>query len=90
MQHITPDICDHLLGLYRYEIANGNTVAAIAASHGFRIAVRFNVQLKVWGTPATGDIPKPVRYWDSGDGPEPEAGFECPEHQHAVIGSTVD
>jgi hypothetical protein len=86
MRHDTNGICSHLRGVYDYELAHGNAVARVETRpiYGFSYVVVFERDLTIWGNPATGDIPQPVRYWDAGEPRPPsistEAGFQCPEH----------
>lgn len=57
-------ICDHLRGLYEYELAHGNVVSKVGARPecGFDCAVVFDAVLKIWATPATGSLPAGVSY----------------------------
>ena len=81
--------CSHLIGLLNYEIALGNVVARVEARLDSNIDcfVLMRDKLKIWGTPATGDIREPVSYWDLVTSDTmTEAGFRCPEHKCVVAG----
>jgi hypothetical protein len=83
-----PPICECLRAVLDYEMAHDNLPRKAEMRPNLGRTVVFFQQLKIWGTPATGDIPKGVRYWDAAD--PPEAGWHCPEHQCLIVGPTVD
>jgi hypothetical protein len=84
-----PDVCSHLAMLLSLELERGNAVAKIEArpDRGIGRFIRMAESLKVWGTPATGQLPRCVRYWDNG---KSEAGFRCTEHEDVIAGPVVD
>ena len=89
MRQMQPDVCSYLAMLLNLELERGNAIAKVEARPGCGIK-RFILMaetLKIWGTPATGQLPRCVRYWDDG---EFEAGFRCTEHEEAVAGPVVD
>lgn len=83
--------CVHLTGLLDYEIKHGNVVALVEARPASAIDcfMLLRDKLKVWGTPATSDIPRPAVYWDLViSDTSAQAGFHCPEHSCVVAGPT--
>lgn len=88
-----PDICQHLTMLLDLELGRGNTVARVEAlpNLGINRFVFMSQQLHIWGTPATGNLPMCVRYWDRNTSSGAfEAGFRCSDHGHVIAGPTID
>ena len=85
-------ICECLQFVFDYELAHGNSVRKLETRPNLGRTVIFWQRLKIWGTPATGQIPKGTQYWDSGgpaEGEWYESGFRCDQHQWLVIGGCV-
>jgi hypothetical protein len=86
MESNTP-ICDCLKFVLDYELSHGNPVVRLETRPNIGRTVVFANQLKIWGTTATGSIPRGVKYWDAKT--PPEAGWRCTQHEYLIVGPTV-
>jgi hypothetical protein len=91
--------CEHLRFVFRYEVEHGNSVALVKELDGHS-RMYFAHRLKIWATPATGEVGPHVNYWDSGietgmtvdewetmdNPPQIESGWRCSVHGHILAG----
>jgi len=93
MQQPKLQLCSDLKVIYDYELAHGNTLAAIAAPAGTECpyAVILAKPLKICETPEADNLPEFIQYWESRDPHyEIEAGFVCSKHRHSIAGPLAD